>query len=128
MLANVASLPAQDTNLSAPQQVRYEALLPELRCVVCQNESLAESQAPLAGDLRRQIRLQIQAGRSDSQIKDYLTARYGEFVLYRPRLETSTAVLWFGPLLFALIGVGVILRYVRRASRLGSAANGGPND
>jgi cytochrome c-type biogenesis protein CcmH len=128
VLLAAPAMGAEGDALSPAQQARYEALLPELRCVVCQNESLAESQAPLAGDLRRQIRIQLAQGHSDAEIKNYLTARYGEFVLYRPPLETSTALLWFGPLLFALIAAAVIVRYVRRAARLQASANGGERD
>ncbi len=69
----------------------------ELRCLVCQNQTIADSHADLAVDLRRQVREMLQRGESDAQIIDYMTARYGDFVLYRPPLKTTTAALWFGP-------------------------------
>lgn len=95
------------------QRDRYQALLHELRCVVCQNQSIAESDAPLAEDLRRQVATQIRDGRSDVEIRRYLTDRYGDFVLYNPPLKRSTWLLWFGPfalLLIAIAGVGWRLR------------------
>jgi cytochrome c-type biogenesis protein CcmH len=91
------------------QRDRYQALLHELRCVVCQNQSIAESDAPLAEDLRQQVATQIRDGRSNAEIRSYLTDRYGDFVLYNPPLKRSTWLLWFGPfalLLIAVAGVG----------------------
>src|SRR6185503_7898643 len=73
---------------------RYHALLAELRCLVCQNQTIAESNAPLAADLREQVRAQIAAGKSDAEIVDYLTARYGDFVRYRPAFKARTWLLW----------------------------------
>ena len=85
----------------------------ELRCLVCQNQSIAESNAELAVDLRRQIREQIAEGRDDRQIIDYMVERYGDFVLYRPPLKASTVVLWLGPPLLFLFGLALLLRYLR---------------
>jgi len=93
---------------------RAVALSEELRCLVCQNQSIAESNAELAVDLRRQIREQIAAGRDDKQIVDYMVERYGDFVLYRPPLKASTIVLWLGPPLLFLIGLVLLLRYLRQ--------------
>ncbi|WP_045727786.1 cytochrome c-type biogenesis protein [Xanthomonas sp. GPE 39] len=99
---------------SAAEEARFHALTAELRCVQCQNQSLADSHAQIAMDLRREVLELMQQGRSDAQIKQFLVARYGEFVLYRPRLEARTWLLWFGPL--ALLGAGALLlvRLVRR--------------
>lgn len=88
---------------------RLQALSHELRCLVCQNETLAESRAGLAEDLRREIRDQMKAGKSDQEIIAFLTARYGDFVLYRPRVTPTTYLLWFGP--FILLAVGLLVLY-----------------
>jgi len=93
---------------------RLTRLTQELRCLVCQNESLADSHADLAVDLRSQMREQMRAGRSDEQIKAWLTERYGDFVLYRTPLKGTTAVLWFGPVVLLLAGLGGLLAYLYR--------------
>lgn len=93
---------------------RLTRLTQELRCLVCQNESLADSHAELAADLRNQMREQMRAGRSDEQIKAWLTERYGDFVLYRTPLKATTAVLWFGPAVLMLAGLGGLLFYLNR--------------
>jgi cytochrome c-type biogenesis protein CcmH len=92
---------------------RVRALSQELRCLVCQNETLADSQAMLAIDLKRQIREQMKAGKSDKEILAFLTERYGDFVLYRPPVRRSTYLLWFGP--FILLGGGLLalFRYIK---------------
>jgi cytochrome c-type biogenesis protein CcmH len=86
----------------------------ELRCLVCQNETLADSNAALAADLRKQIRDQLAAGRSEQQVIDFLVARYGDFVLYRPPFKASTALLWAGPFLFLIGGFLFLGRLLRR--------------
>jgi cytochrome c-type biogenesis protein CcmH len=93
---------------------RTHALASELRCLVCQNQSLADSNAPLAVDLRNQVREQLAAGKSEGEVKAWLVERYGDFVLYRPRFDARTAFLWGGP--FALLGAGawILARRVRR--------------
>jgi cytochrome c-type biogenesis protein CcmH len=96
---------ATDVELEA----RLQAFLQEIRCLVCQNETLADSRAELAVDLRNEVRSQMMAGRSDGDIRDFLVARYGDFVLYRPPLKPSTYALWFGP--FALLGSGLLVLY-----------------
>ncbi len=93
---------------------RFHALTQELRCVVCQNESLADSTAPLALDLKREIRARMDAGQSDEQIKAFLVERYGDFVNYRPPLKASTSMLWLGPLFFLLVGLLALWRRSRR--------------
>lgn len=85
----------------------------ELRCLVCQNETLADSRADLAVDLRNQVREQMKAGKSDEEIINFLTARYGDFVLYRPRVRPATYLLWFGPFLLLLAGLFILFRYVK---------------
>jgi cytochrome c-type biogenesis protein CcmH len=86
---------------------RMVNLASDLRCLVCQNESLAGSHAELAEDLRREIRSQMKAGKNDKEVIEYLTTRYGDFVLYRPPFKPVTYLLWLGPLLFLGIGIGV---------------------
>jgi cytochrome c-type biogenesis protein CcmH len=93
---------------------RAIALERELRCLVCQNQTLAESNAPLAMDLRKQIREQLAAGKSERGVLDYLVARYGDFVRYRPPLKASTALLWAGPFVFLICGFYVLARFLRR--------------
>lgn len=86
---------------------RMENLAQDLRCLVCQNESLAASHAELAEDLRKDIRQQMKQGKSDKQVIQYLTDRYGDFVLYRPPLRSYTVLLWFGPAIFLLLGASI---------------------
>lgn len=93
---------------------RVMALAEDLRCLVCQNESLAGSQAGLAVDLRQQIREQMQAGKSDREIIAFMTERYGDFVLFRPPIKASTYLLWFGPLLLLSLGFVVQFLYLKR--------------
>lgn len=96
---------------------RFNALVGELRCVMCQNQSLADSNAQIAHDLRREVFDLMREGRSDAEIRDYLVARYGEFVLYRPRFGGHTWILWLGPGLLLLGGALVVVRIVRSRSR-----------
>ncbi len=96
---------------------RFNALVAELRCVMCQNQSLADSNAQIAHDLRREVFDLMREGRSDAEIRDYLVARYGEFVLYRPRFGGHTWILWLGPGLLLLGGALVVVRIVRSRSR-----------
>jgi len=97
---------------------RLTTLAKELRCLVCQNETLADSQADLAQDLRAQIREQMKAGKSDKEIVAYLTQRYGQFVLYRPPVTPTTYLLWFGPFIFLLGGLVLLFRYVKQRREL----------
>ena len=93
---------------------RYESLLAELRCLVCQNQSLAESDADLAKDLRAQVYTLIQSGKKDGEVLAFLVQRYGDFVLYRPPLKTSTYLLWAGPFLLLLLGLFLLWRTTLR--------------
>jgi cytochrome c-type biogenesis protein CcmH len=107
--------PKPPIQLDDQQEALYKSLLPELRCLVCQNESLAESQASLAADLRYEVRGLVAKGDDEEQIKKYLTDRYGNFVLYKPPLEPRTYVLWFGPFLLLLLGLVTAVGYARRS-------------
>ena len=102
------------------EEVRFQKLTSELRCLVCQNENLADSNATLARDLRHEVFEQMQAGKSDAQIKQYLVDRYSDFVLYDPPVKASTLLLWFGPLVILLAGAGVVVFTVRKRSRAGT--------
>lgn len=115
LLIFASALQAAETPaLDAAQQARFDALIEELRCLVCQNQNLKESHAPLAQDLRHEVVKQIAAGKDDDAIKDYLVARYGDFVLYRPRFQPSTWVLWLAPGVLLLGALVVVLRLLRR--------------
>jgi cytochrome c-type biogenesis protein CcmH len=105
------------------EELRFQALTKQLRCLVCQNESLADSNAPLAADLRRDVFEQMQAGKSDDEIKTWLTARYSDFVLYDPPLHGGTLLLWFGPALVLLVGAAVVVIAVRRRARTTNATS-----
>ena len=100
---------------------RMMALAEELRCLVCQNQTLADSQADLAADLRQEIRELMQKGESDEEIKRYLVARYGNFVLYRPPLEATTWLLWFGPAVLLVAGLATLYLVLLRRRRLAAA-------
>jgi cytochrome c-type biogenesis protein CcmH len=95
-------------------EARARTLSREFRCLVCQNESIDDSDADLAKDLRRIVRERLVAGDGDQAVRDYLVARYGQFVLLKPPLEPSTWLLWFGPLLTVVAGGGLIVLYLRR--------------
>ncbi|MFT3896347.1 MAG: cytochrome c-type biogenesis protein CcmH [Thermomonas sp.] len=101
----------------AAEEARFHALASELRCVMCQNQSLADSNAQIARDLRGEVLRLMREGRTDAQIEQFLVARYGEFVLYKPRVEASTWLLWFGPALVLVAGGALVLAIVRRRSR-----------
>ncbi|HET7837367.1 MAG TPA: cytochrome c-type biogenesis protein [Variovorax sp.] len=114
-LATAIAAPSDDAQLDA----RVHALSQQLRCVVCQNQTLADSQAELAVDLRRQIREQLREGAGDEAVKAYLVQRYGDFVLYDPPLKPSTWLLWFGPLLvLALAALAVVRSRLRRPAAM----------
>jgi cytochrome c-type biogenesis protein CcmH len=109
-LAREAAPLAEDPQVEA----RLGTIAEELRCLVCQNESLIASRADLAMDLKRQVREQIKAGKSDAEIRDYMVQRYGDFVLYRPPVKGTTLLLWFGPLLLLAAGFMALWIFVRR--------------
>jgi cytochrome c-type biogenesis protein CcmH len=99
------------------EEVRYQHLTAQLRCPMCQNETLADSNAPIARDLRNQIFQLMQHGQTDAQIKQYLVDRYSEFVLYDPPVARNTWLLWFGPLLILLVGAAAVVATIRKRSR-----------
>lgn len=122
LLLAISAAQANQVPPADPADARVATIGAELRCLVCQNQSIADSHADLAADLRREIREQIDAGKSDSEIRDYMVARYGDFVLYRPPMEMRTALLWGGPALLALFGIAVLWRNVRARGAAPSAA------
>ena len=99
------------------EEARFRALSAELRCVMCQNQSLADSNAQIAHDLRLQVLELMREGKTDAEIKDYLVARYSEFVLYNPPVRPATWLLWFGPAALLLGGAFVVVAVVKRRSR-----------
>ena len=121
--ALVASSAWSDDALDA----RLKALENELRCLVCQNQTLAESNAPLAEDLRKEVRDLATGGKSDDEIRAYLVARYGDFVLYKPPVKSTTYVLWFGPFLLLATGVAAWWVLVHRRTRA-AADSGAPGE
>jgi cytochrome c-type biogenesis protein CcmH len=121
----VASLPgigvakeAQPVSADPALEERVMNLSRELRCLVCQNETLADSRADLAEDLRNQIREQMKAGKSDKEIVAYLTQRYGKFILYNPPIDPTTYLLWFGPFVLLIAGLFVLFRYLKQRREL----------
>ena len=96
---------------------RLLAITAELRCLVCQNQTIADSNADLANDFRREIRKLIAEGKSDQEILDFMVARYGDFVLYRPPLKATTVILWAGPLVLMVLGLIALIRYLRQRNR-----------
>jgi cytochrome c-type biogenesis protein CcmH len=113
---------AQPSAANPAVEARMLRLTAELRCLVCQNQTVADSHSGLAEDLRRQVREMIAKGNSDQQILDFMTARYGDFVLYRPPVKGTTALLWFGPGLLLVGSVAALVLLLRKRSRLGPEA------
>lgn len=99
---------------------RYVSFIEEMRCPKCQNQNLSGSDSPIAADLRRELYFLIQDGRSDMEIVDFMVERYGEYILYRPRLSSATVLLWFGPIVLLILAIVILIRVVlkRRASGL----------
>ncbi len=118
LLAAAAVHAAEPTALDA----QVQRLAYELRCLVCQNQTIADSNADLAVDLRRQIREMLVAGKSEAEVLDFMTQRYGDFVLYRPPVDARTALLWGGPAAMLLAGAAALVLLLRRRSRLADDA------
>jgi cytochrome c-type biogenesis protein CcmH len=120
LVAAAPGLRALDTTqlADARLQARYVALTHELRCMQCQNESIADSPVDLAADLRNQVRDQLLQGKSDDQIREWMSARYGEFILFRPRFAPRTAWLWLAPGVLLVLGTLVAWRVVRQRTQL----------
>lgn len=120
VIASIFILQLSYANDAAPladdpvTEQRLISISEEMRCLVCQNESLAGSRSDLANDLRREIRTLIKEGKSDEQIRSFMVERYGDFVLYRPPVKPITWLLWIGPFVILLIGIGFLLSYLRR--------------
>lgn len=106
------------------QELRFQHLTAELRCPMCQNETLADSNAPIARDLRHQVFDLMQKGKSDAEIKQYLVDRYSDYVLYDPPVNSATWLLWFGPLLILAAGTVVVVLTIRKRSRAGTPTTG----
>ncbi len=103
---------------------RYKSLVAELRCLVCQNQTIAASNADLAKDLRQQVYDRIQNGETDQKIIDFMVARYGDFVLYKPPLKAKTLLLWIGPFILLLVATGAMIFFIRSRSKYaGQSAN-----
>ncbi len=124
LLAVTAGAIDTEEDLPTPAlQARYDSLINELRCLVCQNNSIADSNAGLAADLRREVRSLLLAGRSDAEILSFMTERYGDFVLYRPPFVRRTWLLWSAPVLLLLLGGAIAIRVVRNRARLARVDN-----
>lgn len=114
---SVNATPSDTYSFSDPvTETRYRALVKELRCPKCQNQNLADSNSQIAIDLRNEVYRMLNEGKADMEITDYMVDRYGEFVLYRPRVSSLTYVLWFGPAIFILIGVIIVITVARKKS------------
>ena len=122
--ADAAPLQFRDTR----EEARFHALAAELRCVMCQNQSLADSNALIALSLRREVLELMRAGQTDAQIKDFLVQRYGEFVLYKPRVESRTWLLWLGPAAILLAGAALVVVLVRRRPTQAMPRNDEPQE
>ena len=103
---------------TAEQQSLYRKLLEEVRCMVCQNQNLADSDAPLAKDMRRELRRMVEGGASEADVKQFLLDRYGDFALYRPRLAPNTLLLWTGPGVIVILALGAIALVIRRRMQM----------
>lgn len=119
---------AESTITDPVLEKRMAALTSELRCLVCQGESLADSHSDFAKDMRSKILTLMQQGKSDKEITDFLVQRYGDFILFRPPLNSTTVLLWFGPLMFLIVGAGVLLFNLVRRRRRAHAAPLSPEE
>ena len=120
LLGKVSFVVAQDTPMKFDDPVKqqqYQELIEELRCPKCQNQNLADSPAGIAMGLRKETYQMVEEGKTSTEVKDFMVQRYGEFVLYRPRLKFSTLVLWFAPFLLLLFGIVLVVRIARSRSR-----------
>jgi cytochrome c-type biogenesis protein CcmH/NrfF len=122
MLGPASAGPAADTAADPALEARVQAVAAELRCLVCQNQNLADSHAELALDLKNQVREQLRAGRTPEQVVAFMTERYGDFVLYRPPFKSTTWLLWLGPALLLVLGLVGLARALRRHEDRGEPA------
>lgn len=109
---------------TSQQEQRFKKLINELRCVVCQNQNLADSNAELAQDLRKQVHKMIKAGQSDEEILDFMVSRYGQFVLYKPELNASTFILWIGPFIVLIVGLFILIAFIRQQKKVVTTFSG----
>ena len=121
VVAQVSEVPEPLVFENQQQQERFDKLTLELRCLVCQNQNLADSDAPLAHDLRREVHQMLMSGQTNEQIKQFLVERYGDFVLYRPPVQKNTYLLWLAPLLLLLAGGLVLRSSIKKRSALMNA-------
>jgi cytochrome c-type biogenesis protein CcmH len=123
--ANISAMDPEATFQTPEQLARYEKLIHELRCLVCQNQTIADSNADLAKDLRRQTRDMILAGKTDAEIQQFMTDRYGDFVLYKPPVKPETYLLWGAPVILLLIGAITMVTVVgRKAAEADDSSEG----
>jgi len=119
VLCATAARAVDPTQMPTPElQERYLALTHELRCMQCQNEAIADSPVDLAADLRRQVKEMLLAGKSDDDVRNYMVSRYGEFILFRPRMSARTAWLWFAPGALILLGALIAMRIIKQRAAL----------
>lgn len=118
LAAGAQAKEAASASMDPALEARVTRIAVELRCLVCQNQTIADSNADLAVDLRRQVREMLQQGQSEQQILDFMTARYGDFVLYRPPVKSTTLLLWYGPATMAVLGIVILLLVLRRRNRM----------
>jgi cytochrome c-type biogenesis protein CcmH len=119
VLTATAAYAVDPTQMPTPElEKRYLGLTHELRCMQCQNEAIADSPVDLAADLRREVRDMLLAGKSDEDVRNFMVARYGDFILFRPRMSVRNAWLWFAPVVLILIGAVVAIRIVQQRSKL----------
>ena len=121
LIFSVSSIGAEIISVAPEYEERYEEILEELRCLVCQNQTVAESASDLANDLRVEVKEMLERGSSDQEILDFMSDRYGDFVLYRPPVKSHTLLLWIGPFLFLVGGVIIVIAMVRKRSKSISA-------
>ena len=117
LIFSVTSLNAELISVAPEFEERYEAILEELRCLVCQNQTVAESSSDLANDLRVEVKEMLERGSSDQEILDFMSDRYGDFVLYRPPVKSHTLLLWIGPFLFLIGGVVIAIAMIRKRAQ-----------
>lgn len=125
LTTNIHAAPSLD---DAQVEARLKSLSSELRCLVCQNTTLADSNAPLAEDLRKEIRTLMHEGKSDEEVKAYLVQRYGDFVLYRPPMQANTALLWIGPFIMLLIGAITLFVVLKKRANATETTTGDDNE
>lgn len=116
--SSIAAIEVHEFDNDVDRQ-RYQTFIDEMRCPKCQNQNLAGTNSPIAMDLRRELELMIKDGRSDKEIVDFMVERYGEFILYRPRLSSATLMLWGAPVVLLIAGIIMLLLIVRKRRRLG---------